>query len=191
VDLVANQVQQSKRNQKTEKIFKKILMTKNSEIKILPARQKDFSQIWRIFHAIICKGDTYVNGANTTQKAARQKWLNKSAQTFVAKIGDEIVGAYLLKPNQVDRGSHIANASYIVDETKRGCGIGKALALHSIATAKKLEYAAMQFNFVVSTNTTAVKLWQAVGFKIIGTVPKAFNHPSLGYVDAFVMHLEL
>jgi len=161
------------------------------KIKISPANEDNFDEIWRIFKSVISTGETYVNGDETTKEEACAKWMSKSAKTFVAKIGDEIVGVYLIKPNQVDRGSHIANASYIVDENKRGFGIGKSLALHSISTAKELGYKAMQFNFVVSTNKAAVNLWQSVGFKIIGTIPQGFNHKVLGYVDAYIMFREL
>jgi L-amino acid N-acyltransferase YncA len=164
---------------------------KMSEIKITEATEKDFAEIWRIFQSVIAKGGTYVNRAETTKEEARAKWMNVSAKTFIAKINDKIVGAYLLKPNQIDRGSHIGNASYIVDRNSRGAGIGKALALHSIATAKDLGYKAIQFNFVVSTNLSAVKLWQSVGFRIIGTIPQGFNHKVLGYVDAHIMFREL
>jgi len=160
-------------------------------IKITLATTENFDEIWRIFKSVISTGETYVNDDETTKEEAYAKWMNKSAKTFVAKIGDEIVGVYLIKPNQVDRGSHIANASYIVDENKRGFGIGKSLALHSISTAKELGYKAMQFNFVVSTNKAAVNLWQSVGFKIIGTIPQGFNHKVLGYVDAYIMFREL
>ena len=161
------------------------------KIKISPANKENFDEIWRIFKSVISTGETYVNGDKTTKEEACAKWMNKSAKTFVAKIGDEIAGVYLIKPNQIDRGSHIANASYIVDENKRGFGIGKSLALHSISTAKELGYKAMQFNFVVSTNKAAVNLWQSVGFKIIGTIPQGFNHKVLGYVDAYIMFREL
>ncbi|MES2961577.1 MAG: GNAT family N-acetyltransferase [Pseudomonadota bacterium] len=160
-------------------------------MKISLATKKDFPDIWRIFKSVISSGDTYVNRAETTAEAAYEKWMNIAAQTFVARINNQIVGAYLIKPNHVDRGSHIANASYIVDENKRGFGIGKSLALHSIATAKESGYKAMQFNFVVSTNKAAVNLWQSVGFKIIGTIPQGFNHQALGYVDAYIMFREL
>lgn len=160
-------------------------------LEIRLADEKDFDEIWRIFKKIIAGGDSYVNSSETNKSKARAKWMNKEAKTFVAEIDGKILGAYLLKSNQVGRGSHIANASYITDEKARGQGIGKALALHSIAKAKELGFHAMQFNFVVSTNIAAVKLWQSVGFRIIGTTPKAFNHKDLGYVDSYIMFREL
>ncbi len=167
---------------------KKIL---SKMLKIRPANPQDFSEIWRIFKNVIASGDTYVNRAETSEEEARAKWMSESAKTFVAENDAKIVGAYLLRSNQVDRGSHVANASYIVDAEARGLGVGKALALHSIATAKDLGYRAMQFNFVVSTNKAAVNLWQSVGFRIIGTIPQGFKHATLGYVDAYIMFRDL
>ena len=155
------------------------------------ATEKDFEEIWRIFSDVISAGDTYVNGASTRKEDGYKKWMNKDAKTFVAKKSGKIIGTYLIKPNQVDRGSHIANASYIVDKNNRGIGVGKALALHSIATAKELGYKAMQFNFVVSSNQSAVNLWKSVGFEIIGTAPCAFNHQDLGYIDTYIMFKKL
>jgi L-amino acid N-acyltransferase YncA len=149
-------------------------------IKIRPAQEKDFDEIWRIFQS-----------EDTSKIDAHDKWMNKAAKTFVAELNEKIVGAYVVKPNHLGRGSHIANASYMVDESTRGAGVGKSLALHSIQTAKDLGYKAIQFNFVVSTNKAAVNLWKSVGFQILATIPKAFNHKDLGYVDSYVMFLEL
>ena len=143
-------------------------MSKNlsANLVIMPAKTQDFADIWRIFQDVIESGDTYVN-SNTTQEEAFAKWFNQDTKTFVAYHAEKIVGAYLIKPNQIDRGSHIANCSYIVDKNARGLGIGKALGLHSLKIAKDLNYRAVQFNFVVSTNIAAVKLWQSIGFEII------------------------
>jgi L-amino acid N-acyltransferase YncA len=161
------------------------------EIKIHPAKEKNFPEIFCIFKKILKKGDTYVNRAATSKEEVYEKWMNRKAKTFVAEINGKTVGAYLIKPNQVDRGSHIGNASYIVDENCRGAGVGKTLALHSISKAKELGYKAIQFNFVVSTNVAAVNLWKSVGFRIIGTTPGGFNHKDLGYVDSYIMFREL
>jgi ribosomal protein S18 acetylase RimI-like enzyme len=162
-----------------------------NNIMIRRAKEQDFASIWKIFKKIIAKGDTYVNRPQTTKSEAYSKWMDKTAKTFVAIIDKKVVGAYLIRDNRVDFGSHIANCSYIVDEECRGLGIGKALGAHSIQTAHKLKYQAMQFNFVVSTNKPAINLWQSLGFRIIGTVPKGFNHLQLGLVDAHIMFREL
>lgn len=160
-------------------------------LKIRRAKKSDFSEIWRIFQIVIKGGDTYASQDSNDEKSARKKWFDKSAKTFVAENDGKICGAYLIKANREGRGTHVGNASYIVDKNCRGLGVGKALGLHSINTAKKLGFKAMQFNFVVATNIAAVSLWKSLGFIIIGTLPKAFLHKDLGYVDAHVMFLEL
>ena len=111
--------------------------------------------------------------------------------TFVADDNGEILGTYIIKPNQIDLGDHIANCSYMVNPGKQGKGIGKKLCEHSIQFAKESGYKAIQFNIVVSTNTGAVKLWEKLGFRIIGTTPDGFRHSKLGFVDTYIMYREL
>ncbi len=158
---------------------------------IRPAADNDFDAIWKIFHAVIKTGDTYVYEPDTTEENARQIWLSPSVKSYVAEIKGRVAGTYLLKPNQPGLGAHIANAGYMVDPEFRGHQIGKAMCAHSLEEAKKAGYRAMQFNIVVSTNTAAVTLWQKMGFKIIGTTPGAFRHQQLGYVDAHIMYQSL
>jgi ribosomal protein S18 acetylase RimI-like enzyme len=96
-----------------------------------------------------------------------------------------------MKANQPGQGSHVANCGYMVDRLASGQGVGEALCRHSLEEAKRLGFTAMQFNFVVSTNTRAVALWQRCGFAIVGTVPRAFRHPALGLIDAHIMYRSL
>ena len=84
----------------------------------------------------------------------------------------------------------MANAAFIVAKSARGQGIGRAMGEHCLNEARRLGFRAMQFNFVVSSNESAVKLWQSLGMKIAGTLPRAFNHPTWGYVDVYVMYQE-
>jgi Acetyltransferase (GNAT) family len=77
---------------------------------------------------------------------------------------------------------------WAVPAGQAGRGIGRALCQHSLDAARAADFLAMQFNFVVSTNTRAVDLWQTMGFAIVGTVPKAFRHRELGLVDVHLMH---
>lgn len=158
------------------------------EIVIRRASQKDFLPIWEIFHSIISEGDTYVFDSNMSKQEAEDYWLKVGVFTYVALIEEEIVGTYIIKPNQPGLGSHVANASYMVHPKHQGKKIGHHMALHSLQEAKDLGFLAMQFNIVVSTNVNAIQLWQKLGFKTIGTLPKVFNHRKLGLVDALVMH---
>jgi len=102
-----------------------------------------------------------------------------------------IAGTYIMRPNQPGGGSHVANAAFMVLAKARGQGIGRAMAEHCLSEARRLGFRAMQFNFVISTNVAAMRLWQELGFKIVGTLPGAFRHPENEYVDVYVMYRQL
>lgn len=157
-------------------------------MQIRKAIDTDFESIWTIFKTVIEPGDTYVFASDTSREDAFSYWFGAGVTTYVVEEADQILGLYKLVANQRDRGSHVANASFMVDPNAQGRGIGKAMGLHCLQEAKRLGYLAMQFNFVVSTNHAAIALWQKLGFSIVGTLPKAFHHPTLGYVDAYVMY---
>lgn len=159
-----------------------------NDLVIRPAEAADFDGIWEIFHAVVEKGDTYVYDPATTKEEARAIWMGLGLRTYVALLDGETVGTYILKANQPGLGSHVVNAGYMVHPGHFGKGIGRALCGHSLDEARAAGFLAMQFNAVVSTNTTAVALWKKMGFAIVGTVPKAFRHRTLGLVDLHVMH---
>lgn len=163
-----------------------------NEIHIRKATVDDFPQMWEIFHSIVQKGDTYVFSPDTPYAEAKNYyWSNQGYFNFVATLGEKIVGMYTIKANQPGLGSHVANASYMVHPEYQGKGIGSLMAADSIKQATALGFKAMQFNMVVSTNTQAVNAWKKIGFTIVGTLPKVFNHQTLGYVDAYVMYRSL
>jgi len=114
-------------------------------------------------------------------------WMGSDRQTFVAVADGRIAGTYYLRANRAGGGDHVANCGYITDTAVAGKGVARRMAEHSIELARSQGFRAMQFNFVVSTNERAVRLWQSLGFEIVGRLPLAFRHPSLGYVDALVM----
>lgn len=158
---------------------------------IREATLDDYDAIWKIFEAVIKTGDTYPFSPDTPKSSLTNYWFASNMNSYVLEHEGKIIGTYMIKPNQLDLGSHIANCSYMVSTDARGKGAGKLLCEHSIKQGKQLGYKALQFNLVVSTNHTAVKLWQQCGLKIIGTIPEAFNHQKLGYVDAYVMYKKL
>ncbi|MBQ4818921.1 GNAT family N-acetyltransferase [Aquimarina sp. MMG016] len=160
-------------------------------MKIREARLDDEDSIWEIFKSVIKTGDTYVFDPKTKKESLSKLWFASYMQTYVLEENDKILGTYIIKPNQIDLGSHIANCSYMVHPNAQGKGVGKMLCEHSLELAKKVGYKAIQFNIVVSTNTPAIRLWKKYGFEIIGTIPKGFKHSSLGYVDAYIMFREL
>lgn len=154
--------------------------------------QKDYHKIWDIFTKVISTGDTYVFDPMTPKETLHQNWFADYMDTFVAVDDNaEIWGTYIIKPNQIDLGNHIANGSYMVNPRYHGKGTGKLLCEHSIKFAKDKGYLGIQFNIVVSTNTAAVELWKKYGFKIIGTTPKGFRHQKLGLVDTYIMYKNL
>ena len=158
---------------------------------IRKATENDFDGIWSIFQAVVSKGDTYVFSPQATRQDAFEYWFGPGVTSFVAELDGRVAGMYKLIPNQRDLGSHVANASFMVSPDVRGKGIGVALGRHCLEAARNVGFKAMQFNFVVSTNTGAVELWKKLGFKIVGTLPGAFRHLTLGFVDAYVMYRTL
>jgi L-amino acid N-acyltransferase YncA len=158
---------------------------------IRPAGAADHDAIWRIFHTVVAAGDTYTYPPETTREEALSLWFPRGGWTYVAEHGGAVVATYVMKANQPGQGSHVANCGYMVERAASGRGVGEALCRHSLAEAKRLGFTAMQFNFVVSTNTRAVALWQRCGFSIVGTVPRAFRHPTRGLVDAHIMYRPL
>jgi L-amino acid N-acyltransferase YncA len=158
------------------------------DIQIRPATSADFEAIWSIFQAHVAGGETYPFEPDTSREEAQAYWFGPGVTTRVAVLGERVLGMYQVVPNRIGRGDHVANASYMVSPAAQGAGIGRQLGEHSLAEARRQGYLAMQFNYVVSTNTAAVMLWKKLGFSIVGTLPKAFRHRRLGYVDAYVMY---
>jgi GNAT superfamily N-acetyltransferase len=161
-------------------------------MKIRRATDDDWPGIWPVWHAVVAAGDTYFWSPETDEPTARGLWmLPEPAEVFVATEADRAVGTAQLRPNQPELGAHVANAAFMVDPAAHGRGIGRALATYVLRRARDLDYLAMQFNAVVSTNTGAVALWRSLGFTVIGTVPAGFRHPRDGLVDLHIMHRPL
>ena len=160
-------------------------------VTIREATPRDSDAIWRILEPTFRAGETYTLPRDITREEALAYWFAPGNQVFAAEDDQEIVGTYYLRANQRGGGSHVANCGYMTAPHAAGRGVARAMCLHSKEQAKRSGFRAMQFNFVVSTNERAVKLWQSVGFRIVGTLPLAFAHPRQGFVDAFVMFAEL
>ena len=160
-------------------------------VEIREATAADRDAIWDIFREVVAARDTYTFDPGMSRHDALGYWFQADTQTYVAESSGRIFGTYILRPNQSGGGSHVANAAFMVAPDARGQGIGRAMAEHCLSEARLLGFRAMQFNFVVSTNDSAVRLWQKLGFKIVGTLPSAFHHPEKGYVDVYVMYRSL
>jgi L-amino acid N-acyltransferase YncA len=155
---------------------------------IRPATGADADAIWRVFHAVVAGGDTYTFLPDTPRDQAVEYFLGPGIASWVIEADRRVIGMYKMIPNRIGLGSHVANASFMVEPSAHGRGAGRAMGEHCLDEARKAGYLAMQFNFVVSTNTAGVALWKKLGFEIVGTLPKAYRHSRLGYVDAYVMH---
>lgn len=155
---------------------------------IRPAFPEDRSAIWGIIKPVIRAGDTYALDCDVSEDDALAYWLGPDKETFVAEESGQILGTYYMRANQAGGGRHVCNCGYMTSAHATGRGVARQMCQHSLDHARSRGYRAMQFNFVVSTNERAVRLWEAFGFSIVGRLPLAFNHPTRGYVDAFVMY---
>jgi L-amino acid N-acyltransferase YncA len=158
---------------------------------IREANERDADAIWEIFHAVVAGGDTYVFLPDTPREEALAYWFSATTRTYVAEINGRVAGTYILRPNRPGLGSHVANAAFMVAPEARGLKVGRTMGEHCLTEARKFGYRAMQFNFVVSTNLAAVRLWEQLGFRTVGTLPGVFRHATKGFVDAFVMFRSL
>jgi ribosomal protein S18 acetylase RimI-like enzyme len=155
------------------------------------ATESDKPAIWQIIKAVIATGDTYVFDPNSPEDEMMSYWFSPDKHVYVAEVVDEVLGTFWLKPNQPGLGSHVCNAAYMVAPSAAGKGIGRQMAEYSLDEARRLGFKAMQFNFVVSSNTAAVNLWRSIGMEIIGEIPDAFDHRERGMTSAYIMYREL
>ena len=158
---------------------------------IRDAREQDIEAILGIIMPIIRAGETYALPRDASEQGALAYWMAPTKSTFVALEGDQVIGTYYLTANQKGGGAHVANCGFMVAPQASGKGIARAMCEHAMTMARDDGYRAMQFNFVVSTNTRAIALWERMGFETVGRLPGAFDHPAEGYVDALVMYRQL
>jgi L-amino acid N-acyltransferase YncA len=161
-------------------------------VHVREADDGDWAAVWAFLSGVLTAGETYTSPRDTTSSQARDEWLAPPPnRAFVLVDGDRVVGIAKVRPNLPGAGDHVANASFVIDPACAGRGLGRRLGEEVLTTAAALGYTAMQFNAVVETNAAAVALWQALGFRIVGTVPGAFRHPRHGPVGLHVMYREV
>jgi L-amino acid N-acyltransferase YncA len=158
---------------------------------IRPADSADANAIWAILEPTIRAGETYTLPRNMEREQALAYWFAPEQTVFVAELDGEVLGSYYLRVNQKGGGAHVCNCGYMTAAWASGRGVAAAMCEHSLEYARSQGFLAMQFNFVVSSNQAAIHLWQKFGFAIVGRLPKAFLHPSLGFVDALVLYRTL
>jgi ribosomal protein S18 acetylase RimI-like enzyme len=155
-------------------------------------RESDWQTVWPLLRTTFATGDTYAYAPQSTEAEVHRAWVELPSSTYVAFAPDgSLLGTYYLKPNHPGLGAHVCNCGYVVAPEAAGRGVATAMCEHSQAEAMARGFRAMQFNLVVSTNERAIRLWQRLGFSIVGRLPGAFRHQRLGFVDALVMYKEL
>jgi ribosomal protein S18 acetylase RimI-like enzyme len=157
-------------------------------ITIRPAERLDDDAIWNILEPTVRSGETYTLARGLSREDALAWWFAAGHEVFVAQLGGAVAGTYFLRANQQGGGAHVANCGYMTAPHASGRGVARAMCAHSLDRARARGFRAMQFNFVVSTNQRAIRIWQSFGFEIVGRLPGAFQHPVEGYVDALVMY---
>lgn len=160
-------------------------------IDIRPATDADADALWAIMEPTFRAGETYTMPRDITRADALAYWRAPVHRCFVAHDGDTILGTYILRTNQPGGGDHVCNASFLTGAAAQGRGVARTMLAHALDTARAAGYRAMQFNFVVATNTRAVATWERAGFEVVGRLPGAFRHPAHGEVDALVMYRQL
>jgi RimJ/RimL family protein N-acetyltransferase len=150
---------------------------------------QDWTETWKVIEPVFRAGETYAFSPDITAEEAYKVWIETPAATFVAvDLNQAIVGTYYIKPNQPALGAHVCNCGYIVADDARNQGLASLMCDHSQTQAVAMGFLAMQYNLVVSTNESAVRLWKKHGFEIIGTLPNSFRHSRFGPVDAHIMY---
>ena len=163
----------------------------STALTIRPATAADDDAIWAILEPTFRAGETYPIPRDISRADALAYWRTPGHAVFVAEDGGRVVGTYYLRANNRGGGAHVANCGFMTAQGETGRGVARAMCAHSLDEARRRGFTAMQFNFVIASNTRAVRLWQSCGFAIVGTLPGVFAHPRLGMVDAYVMHRAL
>ena len=163
----------------------------HADLQIREAVSTDAEHLWSIIHEVIAAGDTYAFAPDTPKADMLNYWFAAGAHPFVALIDGEVAGTYVIRSNQPGLGSHIANGAFMTSSRFRRNGVGRAMGVHALKAASQRGYLAMQFNFVVKSNTRAVALWESLGFKVMAEIPKAYRHTQNGFTNIYIMHRSL
>lgn len=163
-------------------------LAKTHPMQIRRAHSADTKAVAEIIVPTFREGSTYTVDPDISEADALAYWMSPDKETFVAEANGTILGTYYMRPNQAGGGRHVCNCGYMTRTGATGRGVARAMCVHSLDHARSRGYRAMQFNFVVATNERAVRLWQSLGFQVVGRLPAAFKHPTDGFVDALVMY---
>ncbi|GGH33240.1 Acetyltransferase (GNAT) family protein [Cribrihabitans marinus] len=154
-------------------------------------RARDAETVWQILRPAVEAGDTFCADPRGGKAGALAYFWPDTARVWIAEADGVALGCAYLRANQTGNGAHVCNAGYCTSHAAQGRGVARALLEHSLAEARRQGFRAMQYNFVVETNTRAIETWRRAGFDVVGRLPGAFHHPERGYVDALVMYRSL
>lgn len=162
-------------------------------------RPQEQDAVRSLLNTAIIEGESYPQAQPLSEPEFAAYWLSRDA--FVVRaitdnktqqlLPGTVLGAFYLKPNFPGRCSHICNAGFIVQPRVRGQGIGRLMGVAMLQIAAALGYTAVMFNLVFETNSTSLKLWQSLGFEIIGRIPQAVKLSQGRVVDALMMYRAL
>jgi len=155
------------------------------KIELRPIKKGDLSQAAAIWNDVVAAGDSFP-GDQLLSEAEAWDMFCAQTETVCAAAGGEVLGVYILHPNNIGRCAHIANASYAVKADARGQGIGRMLVEDCLMRAKENGFRGLQFNAVVVDNTAAIALYLKLGFKILGTVTGGYRDKSGCYRDTLI-----
>lgn len=150
------------------------------------AKEADHGDIWSMLEPVFRAGDTYAVDQEISRADALAYWTSENA--YVVEAEDDLVGTFYIRKNQSGGGRFVCNCGYVTKRGAQGRGVARAMLEFSLSEAKELGFSAMQFNFVLSTNTRAIAIWEQAGFLEIGRQPKAFRHPDGSVCDALILH---
>jgi L-amino acid N-acyltransferase YncA len=162
-------------------------------VQIREATAEDWPDIWPFFQQIVEAGETYAYPLGMGSEQAERLWMDQAPGIVVVATDEDgrVLGSATTGPNRPGPGAHVATGSFMVDPAASGRGVGRALGRYAVEWARDAGFRGMQFNAVVESNTAAVRLWQSLGFEIVGTVPEAFRRPDGSYVGLHVMYQRL
>ncbi len=159
-------------------------------ITIRKYQNSDITEMTDIWNRVVEDGQAFPQTSAMTYEEATA-FFERQTFTAVAVNQTEVVGLYILHPNNIGRCGHIANASYAVKSHCRGLHIGEKLVEHSLKTGAEFGFKIMQFNAVVASNAVAIHLYEKIGFHRIGTIPQGFLQKNGTYEDIILYYIEL